>query len=103
MPRTLHQDGDRERRTRGSAQLSARRNGPGGSIFGMSLGFGRSSGRFVSRPLELELLDAIANLIAVQAEKRGGTGLIPAAPFECLDNERPLELFEIEARSRKRD
>ena len=47
--------------------------------------------------LELELLDAIADLIAVHTEQRGGARLVPSAPLERLHDERALELLEIDA------
>src|SRR4051812_40958583 len=39
----------------------------------------RPSFRRGRRLFELELLDPVADLIAVQAEQRGGAGLVPAA------------------------
>src|SRR6185369_10078835 len=55
------------------------------------------------RLFELELLDAVADLVAVQAEHAGGLGLVPSAPFERLDHQRAFELLEIDARRRQVD
>src|SRR4029078_4304770 len=49
------------------------------------------------RLFELELFDAITNLIAIQAQQARGARLIPAASLERLHDERPFELLEIEA------
>ena len=53
--------------------------------------------------LQLELLDPVADLIAVQAEQRGRARLVPAAALERLDDERPLELLEVDAVRRQLD
>src|SRR5687768_6401927 len=50
---------------------------------------------------ETELLDSIADLIAVQSEERAGFGLVAAASLERLDHQAALELFEIDARRRQ--
>jgi hypothetical protein len=48
-------------------------------------------------PFELELLDPVANLIAVQAEQSRRFGLIPSAALERLHDERPFELLDVDA------
>src|SRR5262245_34599953 len=53
--------------------------------------------------LELELLDAIADLIAVQPEERGRPGLVPPAPLEGLHDQRPFELLQIDSGRRQLD
>src|SRR5262245_35286523 len=53
------------------------------------------------RPFELEFLDAIADLIAIEAEQRRRFRLVPAAPFERLHDQRPLELFQLDPRCRQ--
>ena len=59
----------------------------------------QKKGNFLARlhAFELELLDAIADLIAVQAEQRRGPRLVPAAALERLHDQRALELLEIDA------
>src|SRR5665213_1683126 len=52
-------------------------------------------------PFELELLDAVPDLVAIQAEERRRAGLVPAAPFERLHDERPLQLLDVDARRRE--
>src|SRR5687768_15238581 len=47
--------------------------------------------------LEPELLDAIADLIAVHTEQCGGARLIPSGPLKGLHDERALELLEVDA------
>src|SRR5450755_4177374 len=46
---------------------------------------------------ELELLYAVPDLVAIQAEERRRAGLVPAAPFERLHDERPLQLLDVDA------
>src|SRR5205823_11554497 len=48
-------------------------------------------------PFELELLDAVANLIAIEPEQRGRARLVPAAALERLHHKRALELLELDA------
>src|SRR5688572_14238938 len=50
---------------------------------------------------ELELLDSIPNLIAIEPEHRGGPGLDPAAALERLDDQRTFELLEVDPLRRK--
>src|SRR6266542_6630909 len=50
-----------------------------------------------SRLFQLELLDAIADLIAVQPEQGGRPRLIPSTAFERLDHQRAFELLEVDA------
>ena len=52
---------------------------------------------------EAELLDAVADLIAVQAEQRRRPRLVAAAALERLDDQAALELLEIDALGRQRD
>jgi len=52
---------------------------------------------------EVELLDSVADLVAVQAEQRRRARLVPAGPLERLDDQRAFELFEIDARRRQFD
>src|SRR4029450_11619256 len=47
------------------------------------------------RPFELEFLDAVANLIAVETEQGRGLRLVPAASFEGLHDQRSFELLEV--------
>src|SRR5690242_8447014 len=47
--------------------------------------------------LQLKLLDAIADLIAIQPEQRRGFRLVPTGSLERLDDKRTFELFEIDA------
>ena len=49
---------------------------------------------------ELELLDPVANLIAVQPEHRGRAGVVPVAPPEGLNHQRAFELLQIDAGGR---
>ena len=49
----------------------------------------------------MELLDAVANLVAVQAEQCRRARLVPAGALERLHDERPFELLEIDARMRE--
>ena len=51
--------------------------------------------------VQLELLDAIADLIAIQAEQRRRLGLVPAAALERLHDQRSLERLEIDALGRQ--
>ena len=51
---------------------------------------------------EAELLDAVADLIAIDAEQLRRMRLIAAGPFEGLDEELPLDLFELDAFGRQR-
>src|SRR5262245_51098791 len=53
--------------------------------------------------LERELLDPIADLVAIEAQERGGLGLVPAGAFERLNHQRPLELLEVETGGRQLD
>ena len=48
--------------------------------------------------LEAELLDPVANLVAIEAEQRRRPRLVAARPVERLDDELPLELLEVERR-----
>src|SRR5262245_46340573 len=52
---------------------------------------------------ELELLDAITDLIAIETEERGGLRLIPAAALQRLDDQGAFELLEIDAVRRQAD
>jgi len=52
-------------------------------------------------PGEAELLDAIADLIAVEAQQRGGAGLVAAGARERLLDQAALELVEPNARRRQ--
>ena len=54
-------------------------------------------------PFELELLDPIANLIAVQPQKARGFRLVPAGSLERLHEERTLQLLEVDAAGRQLD
>src|SRR5262245_3502475 len=46
---------------------------------------------------ETELLNPIANLIAIEAEQRGGPGVIPARTGQRLDDQLAFHLLEAEA------
>src|SRR4029453_18882540 len=54
-----------------------------------------------SRPLEPELFDAIADLVAIQAEKARGLRLIPIAALERLGDKRSFELLQVHAGGRQ--
>src|SRR5688572_21955277 len=47
--------------------------------------------------MESELLDAVADLVSVDAEELSGLGLISIGPFESLHEELPLDLLEVQA------
>src|ERR1051325_10805821 len=51
--------------------------------------------------LELEFLDAVSDLIPIQAKEGRGLRLIPARALQGLDDQRPFELLEIEAAGRQ--
>ena len=53
--------------------------------------------------LQSKLLDPVANLVAIHAQQRRGLGLVPAGALERLDDERALELLEIDAAGRQLD
>jgi hypothetical protein len=42
-----------------------------------------------------ELLDAVANLISVKPQQRGGFRLVASCAFECLNDQAAFELFEV--------
>src|SRR5688500_12176331 len=46
---------------------------------------------------EPELLDAVPNLIAVEAEQGGGLRLVPSRTFESLNDQTAFEGFELDA------
>ena len=50
---------------------------------------------------QLELLDAVADLIAVEAEQRRRLGLVPAAALQRLHDQRSLERLEVDALGRQ--
>src|SRR5262245_27594951 len=50
-----------------------------------------------SRAFELELFDAIPDLIPIETEERRSACLVPGASFERLHHERAFELLEIDA------
>src|SRR4051794_35185570 len=52
---------------------------------------------------ELKLLDAVANLIAIQTKKSRGFGLVPPGSLERLNDERSFQLLEIEPSGRQFD
>ena len=51
--------------------------------------------------MSAEFLDAVADLVAVQAEQRAGPRLVAAAAPERLDDQASLELLEVDARRRQ--
>src|SRR5580765_3325408 len=53
------------------------------------------------RFFELELLDAVSDLIAIQAKEGRGLRLVPSRALQRLDDKRPFELFEIQAAGRQ--
>ena len=55
------------------------------------------------RFFELEFLDAITDLIAIEAEKCGGLRLIPAAALQGLNDQGSFELLEVDAVGRQPD
>src|SRR3972149_3994326 len=61
----------------------------GGKPPALDLGGGRS--------FQLEFLNPIPDLVPIEAQKGGSLGLIPATAVERLHDERPLELFEVDA------
>src|SRR5215470_5884085 len=65
--------------------------------------FRGARGRSRTALFELELLDAVADLVPVQPQKGRGARLIPAGALERLDDEGPFELFEVHAASRQLD
>jgi hypothetical protein len=46
---------------------------------------------------QLELLDSVLDLIAIQPQQTRCPGLIPPASLECLDDERSFELVELDS------
>jgi hypothetical protein len=46
---------------------------------------------------DLEFLDPVADLIAIQAVHTSGFGFVSSAALERLHNQRPFELFEVDA------
>lgn len=48
-------------------------------------------------PLQIELLDSAADLIAIQSEERRRARLVAAGAGQRLDDEIPFELLEIDA------
>jgi hypothetical protein len=46
---------------------------------------------------QIEFLDAITDLIAIQAEQRRRAGLVPVAARERLNHQPALDLIEVDA------
>src|SRR5678816_4095530 len=50
---------------------------------------------------QVELLDAVADLIAIEAQQSGCARLVPLGPLERLDDQGAFELIEIDSVGRK--
>src|SRR4026209_2487529 len=59
------------------------------------------SGRRLWCESEVELLDSISNLIAVQSEQRRRARLVAPRPPQRLDDEVAFQLFEVDASGRQ--